>query len=109
MSLANGEATRASILETFRTHLLDNSSIEKDDAIIIYYAGHGSRAPAPNSWPSTDGKIETLVPHDERRTTPEGEVIHGIPDRTINQLLSALATAKGNNIVRLLLTFSAQL
>ncbi|KAJ6545525.1 caspase domain-containing protein [Mycena capillaripes] len=95
--LANEEATRASILGKFQTHLLDNSSIEKDDAIIIYYAGHGSRAPAPDSWPSTDGKIETLVPHDERSETPEGEVIHGIPDHTINQLLSTLASTKGNN------------
>ncbi|KAJ7453079.1 caspase domain-containing protein [Mycena latifolia] len=96
--LTNGDATRAAILEKFQAHLIDNPSVEQGDTVIVYYAGHGSRAPAPDSWPSTDGKIETLVPHDERMKDPEGEAIHGIPDRTINMLLSQLATAKGNNI-----------
>ncbi|KAJ7772893.1 caspase domain-containing protein [Mycena maculata] len=100
--LADEGATREHILETFRTHLLENSSIEKDDTIILYYAGHGSRAKAPESWPSPDGKIETLVPHDERAQNEQGETIHGIPDRTINALLSQLATAKGNNITVIL-------
>lgn len=106
--LANEDATREAILETFQSHLIENPSIEMDDAIIIYYAGHGSRATAPNSWPSTDGKIETLVPQDERAKTSEGEVIHGIPDRTINVLLGRLATAKGNNIVRCVRTILEQ-
>ncbi|KAJ7301266.1 caspase domain-containing protein [Mycena albidolilacea] len=97
--LVNADATRDIILEKFQSHLIDNSAIEQDDTIIIYYAGHGSRAKAPDSWPSMDGKIETLVPHDERTKTLEnGQVVHGIPDRTINMLLSRLATAKGNNI-----------
>ncbi|KAJ7137943.1 caspase domain-containing protein [Mycena epipterygia] len=96
--LANADATRDTILEKFQSHLIDNSAIEQDDTIIIYYAGHGSRAKAPDSWPSTDGKIETLVPRDERTTTLDGQFVHGIPDRTINTLLSRLATAKGNNI-----------
>ncbi|KAJ7143198.1 caspase domain-containing protein [Mycena crocata] len=98
--LTNEQATREAILEKFQSHLIYNPSIEKDDTIIVYYAGHGSRAGAPDSWPSIDGKIETLVPHDERGKTARGDVIHGIPDRTINTLLSTLATAKGNNIVR---------
>ncbi|KAJ7859062.1 hypothetical protein B0H14DRAFT_2577434 [Mycena olivaceomarginata] len=41
---------------------------------------------------------ETIVPHDERAKKAQGEIIHGIPDRTINVLLSNLVTAKGNNI-----------
>ncbi|KAF8144024.1 hypothetical protein K438DRAFT_1945599 [Mycena galopus ATCC 62051] len=77
---------------------VDNPSIEKDDTILVYYAGHGSRAVALDSWPPTDGKIETMVTHDEPAKNPQGEIIHGIPDRTINVLLSNLATAKGNNI-----------
>ncbi|KAF7376246.1 hypothetical protein MSAN_00039900 [Mycena sanguinolenta] len=96
--LANQDATRENILETFKSHLIDNSLVEKGDAIIIYYAGHGSRAKAPSPWPSTDGQVETLVPYDERARTPDGAVIHGIPDRTLNMLLSRLASAKGNNI-----------
>ncbi|KAJ7138012.1 peptidase C14, caspase domain-containing protein [Mycena epipterygia] len=96
--LLNANATREAILENFQTHLIDNSSIEKGDAIIIYFAGHGSRVKAPESWPSIDGKIETLVPYDERTKTPDGKVVHGIPDWTINVLLSRLAAEKGNNI-----------
>jgi hypothetical protein len=106
--LVNADATRDIILEKFQSHLIDNSAIEQDDTIIIYYAGHGSRAKAPDSWPSMDGKIETLVPHDERtKTLVNGQVVHGIPDRTINRLLSRLATAKGNNIVRPVYCFAA--
>ncbi|KAF8205490.1 caspase domain-containing protein [Mycena galopus ATCC 62051] len=100
--LANEDATRNNILGTFESHLIDNSSIEKDDTIIIYYAGHGSRANAPDSWSSTDGKLETLVPHDERTGSLDEEVIHGIPDCTLNVLLSKLASAKGNNITVIL-------
>ncbi|KAF7348387.1 hypothetical protein MSAN_01792700 [Mycena sanguinolenta] len=96
--LTNQDATRENILGKFQTHLANNPCIQKDDTIIVYYAGHGSRAPAPASWPATDGKIETLVPHDERQKDTKGEPIHGIPDRTINILLSRLASAKGNNI-----------
>ncbi|KAJ7138008.1 caspase domain-containing protein [Mycena epipterygia] len=97
--LLNTDATRNAILENFQTHLIDNPCIQPDDLIIIYYAGHGSRAQAPHSWPSTDGMIETVVPYDERTKGPDGQDIHGIPDRTINMLLSRLATAKGNNVV----------
>ncbi|KAJ7138018.1 peptidase C14, caspase domain-containing protein [Mycena epipterygia] len=96
--LLNADATRDAILEKFQTHLIDNSSIEKGDAIIIYFAGHGSRVKAPESWSSIDGKVETLVPYDERTKTPDGKVVHGIPDWTINILLSRLAAEKGNNI-----------
>ncbi|KAJ7879014.1 caspase domain-containing protein [Mycena olivaceomarginata] len=100
--LSNQNATRANILATFESHLIDNPSVQEDDVIIVYYAGHGSRATAPDSWPSTDSKIETLVPHDERTKTPEGAVIHGIPDYTLNALLNRLASAKGNNITVIL-------
>ncbi|KAF7366608.1 hypothetical protein MSAN_00918600 [Mycena sanguinolenta] len=96
--LANQDATREDILGKFQAHLVDNPHIQKDDTIIVYYAGHGSRAPAPASWPATDGKIETLVPHDERQKDTKGQPIHGIPDHTINILLSRLASTKGNNI-----------
>jgi hypothetical protein len=74
--------------------LIRNPDIHKGDIIIVYYAGHGSRVESPPGWPSTDGKIETWCPCNER----VGDV-HGITDRAINSLLSEIATAKGHNVV----------
>jgi len=97
--LVNEQATHENIIERFQAHLIHNESIQKNDKIIIYYAGHGSRVIAPDSWPSgPDGKIETLVPHDERGINWKGDFVHGIPDLTIHALLGTLAAAKGNNI-----------
>jgi hypothetical protein len=78
---------------------MDNPSIEKNDAIIIYYAGRGELGKTPDSWLSADGKINTLIPHDQWGKTPKGDAICGIPQCTLNMLLSTLASAKGNNIV----------
>ncbi|KAJ7323547.1 hypothetical protein DFH08DRAFT_630799, partial [Mycena albidolilacea] len=100
--LADEDATREAIVQKFRKHLIDNPSVEKDDTIIVYYGGHGSRTVAPDSWRYTDGKIETMVPHDGRAKKVQAEIIHGIINRTINALLSNLATAKGNNITVIL-------
>jgi hypothetical protein len=77
---------------------MDNG-IEEGDAIVIFYAGHGSRVGAPTGWMSSDDIIETLCPHDERTIHKTGEAIHGIPDRTINAILYDLSSVKGNNIV----------
>jgi hypothetical protein len=98
--LTNEHATRGAILDNFQKHFTTNPRIHKNDAIVLYYAGHGSRVPAPADWPATDGKIETLCPYDERITDENGEEIFGIPDRTINVLLRDLAAKKENNIVR---------
>ncbi|KAJ6603005.1 caspase domain-containing protein [Mycena sp. CBHHK59/15] len=96
--LENASATRAAILSSFRTHLIENPQIERGDPIIIYYAGHGSRVSAPMEWYSPSGFVETICPSDESIFGPEGRVIPGIPDRTINALLRMLAGEKGNNI-----------
>lgn len=97
--LVNEFATRKAILSNFRTHLIDNIGIQNGDTIVVYYAGHGSRVTAPADWPATDGKIETICPHDETMIDLNGDLVHGIPDRTINWLLNKLAAVKGNNIV----------
>lgn len=99
MFLTNEDATRDAILGAFSTHLIENTKIEQGDAIILFYAGHGSRVKAPVGWAATDGFIETLCPHDERMKDDEGEEIYGIPDRTINLILRDLAAKKGDNIV----------
>ncbi|ETW80067.1 hypothetical protein HETIRDRAFT_477650 [Heterobasidion irregulare TC 32-1] len=96
--LSDESATRKNIISTFSNHLTHNEEILEGDAMIMYYAGHGSRVPAPEGWQASDGQIETICPHDEGMQTADGQVITGIPDRTVNTLLRELATKKGNNI-----------
>lgn len=97
--LANQTATRSAIISCL-LHLRDmDNGIEEGDAIVIFYAGHGSRVGAPTRWISGADTIETLCPHDERMIHKTGETIHGIPDRTINAILHDLSSVKGNNIV----------
>ena len=98
--LTNGAATRQAILSNFENHLVQNPQIKKGDAIIFYYAGHGSRIEAPSGWPTNDGKIETFCPYDERTQDSNDKYIHGIPDRTVDALTRRLAFYKGDNIVR---------
>jgi hypothetical protein len=97
----NKSATRAAIIDAFHKHLTTNTNIDEGDAILFFYAGHGTRVNAPEDWPATDGKIETLCPHDERMEDDKGDKICGIPDRTINAMLRELAAKKGDNIVRI--------
>lgn len=97
--LSDESATRGNIISTFSKHLTQNEEILEGDAMIVYYAGHGSRVPAPEGWQASDGQIETICPHDEGMQTADGKVITGIPDRTVNTLLRELAAKKGNNIV----------
>jgi hypothetical protein len=96
--LANETATRSAIISSL-SYLAQNVDIRHGDAVVFFYAGHGSRIAAPKEW-MTSKQIETLCPHDERMTDAKGEFIHGIPDRTVNKLLFKLSFVKGNNIVR---------
>jgi hypothetical protein len=97
----NKGATRSAILDAFQKHFTTNTEVDEGDAIILFYAGHGSRVTVPDGWAATDGMIETLCPYDERTKDANGEEIYGIPDRTINVMLRDLAAKKGNNIVRI--------
>lgn len=99
MLLTNKTATRSAVLNTFQKHFTNNTNIDEGDAIVFFYAGHGSRVMAPEGWPAMDGKIETICPYDERMKDKDGD-IYGIPDRTINIMFRDLAAKKGNNIVR---------
>lgn len=40
--LLNDKATKQSIEDAFMTHLVSNAQIERGDAILVYFAGHGS-------------------------------------------------------------------
>ena len=99
-NLRDSEATRAAIINEISALSL-NSEIKEGDPIMIYYAGYGASAPAPKGWEvGSPGKIELLVPYDYSSRLEDGNHKHGVPDRTLEALLSRLASRKGDNIVR---------
>ncbi|KIM75325.1 hypothetical protein PILCRDRAFT_13734 [Piloderma croceum F 1598] len=63
--LADEQATRSAIISRFQKHLIENSNIQHGDAIVVFYAGHGSQTDAPSGWIVDNGKVETICPHDE--------------------------------------------
>jgi hypothetical protein len=102
--LLDGEATKYSIENTFTTHLVDNPNIQRGDAMLVYFAGHGSTVAAPRDWfsgVSRPSNVEVLCPYDHDTKTPDGRVA-GISDRSMRTLISDLCKAKGDNITLIL-------
>jgi hypothetical protein len=98
--LTDAKATRRAILDALQNHFIANSSILPGDAMLFYFAGHGSQCVAPDGWTTDDGMVETISPHDENdMSTPN---ICGIPDRTLSAILRKTAEARGNNITTIL-------
>ena len=98
ISLRDKQATRKSIIEAFKT-LNRSKKIEKNDPIVIYFAGHGGEAQIEGQEEMT----QMILPYDASpRTQNKDElpVIPGIPDFEIRKLLNDIAVEKGNNIVR---------
>jgi Caspase domain len=95
--LTDAEATRTAIIQEFN-NLIADQRIHHDDPILIFYAGHGGEVDPPMGWESGDAKIQMLIPHDFR-TVVDGHMAYGIPDRTIDALLSGVAERWGDNIV----------
>lgn len=105
--LADEKATKGEILKKFDQFLIRNAEIQRDDAIVFFFAGHGCRPDAPAGWVTEGNKIETLCPHDVNTIGDDGEEIWGIPDRAIDALMRKLAFEKGDNIVCLTLFFNS--
>lgn len=103
--LADEEATQEEILKQFEQFLIGNADIQRDDAIIFFFAGHGSRLDAPPGWVADSDKIEILCPHDVQTIDANGKELWGISDRAIDELMRRLAFAKGDNIVCLSFSF----
>jgi Caspase domain len=98
ISLKDEQATRNSITEAFKT-LNESKNIDKNDPIVIYFAGHGGEALIKGQEEMT----QMILPYDASpRTQNKDElpVILGIPDFEIRKLLNDIAVNKGNNIVR---------
>jgi hypothetical protein len=97
-TLADETATRQAILQALQTHFEHNHKITKGDAMLFYFAGHGSQFHAPPGWTTDDGKVETITPYDESVKNN----VYGIPDRTLSALLRRTAENHGNNITTIL-------
>ncbi|KAG8816674.1 hypothetical protein FRC17_000221 [Serendipita sp. 399] len=103
-TLVDKQATRANIIKGIKS-LASNSIIKPGDPILIFFAGHGSEAPAPQDWHAHRGKVQLIIPHDYHmnvRTKGRETRVCGIPDRALGALLEDLAEAKGDNIVVIL-------
>ncbi|KAF9529243.1 caspase domain-containing protein [Crepidotus variabilis] len=102
--LLDKQATKHRIEEAFMEHLITNPSIERGDAILVYFAGHGSSLRAPSDWfqsNSMSGLVQTLCPYDHDVKTAEGR-ISGISDRSLQAMIDDLSASKGDNITLLL-------
>ena len=93
-SLYNEKATHDAMLSLF-TEASANPDIQKDDLVIFFYAGHGSRMPGPEGW---EGQIETICPCDVD-TTKDGKTIYGIPDFVVGTFMTNLANTHEANVV----------
>lgn len=91
--LYDSSATRKAIISELK-YLARRKDIQKDDPIIIYYAGHGCEVKAPKGWDDAGEYIQALVPHDFN----ESNLDTALPDRTIGALLAKIAAAHGDNI-----------
>ncbi len=98
--LVDEDAIRSAIISAIE-NLKGNPDIQYEDAIVIYFAGHGAEINAPHKWEcgDRDEKIQAIVPYDCDAMRPDGQRVPPIPDHTINCLLSAVAQKHGNNIV----------
>jgi hypothetical protein len=103
--LLNAAATQDKVEEAFVRHLICNPAVQDGDAIIIYWAGHGSRIPAPMDWFGEDihaarsHNVEVLCTYDYEKMRADGMGrIAGISDRSMQTMLDDLAAVKGDNI-----------
>ncbi|KAF8844302.1 hypothetical protein BDN67DRAFT_895037 [Paxillus ammoniavirescens] len=100
--LLNRQATKRHIEDTFMSHLVNNPEISQGDALLLYFAGHGSSMSAPRDW--CEGKprhVQVLCPYDHDTKGPEGRVA-GISDRSLYAMLGELSAVKGDNITLIL-------
>ncbi|KAF9474964.1 hypothetical protein BDN70DRAFT_996743 [Pholiota conissans] len=97
--IINEDATRDAIVKTLR-NLAEDPRIARDDAILIYYAGHGTEIDPPPGWEvgGPEAKIQGIVPYDCDVCKTNGQRVAPIPDRTLEVLLFNIAEKKGNNI-----------
>ncbi|KAL0567812.1 hypothetical protein V5O48_014182 [Marasmius crinis-equi] len=92
VKLINQEATREKILRALES-LVNRPEIDKNDPIVIYYAGHGSEIETESA-----GKMQMLLPQDFVRNGSLNRQGQGITDRSLCHLLTKIAEKKSDNI-----------
>ncbi len=94
LALRDEEATRAAIIDGFRTHL---SQAREDDVALFYYCGHGSTESAPPEWNSldADGKNQTFIPVDARANG-----VYDIADKELTALIQGIHDAAQSDRVQ---------
>ncbi|KAF7319552.1 hypothetical protein HMN09_00294700 [Mycena chlorophos] len=98
--LLDRHATKDNIEKAFLRHLINNDAIQRGDAIVVYFAGHGSSVDAPEGWfypGSFGGKAEVLCSYDFGM---QGVV--GVSDRCLQSMVEELSKTKGDNIAVIL-------
>ncbi|KAF9477976.1 hypothetical protein BDN70DRAFT_74573 [Pholiota conissans] len=96
--LTNEAATRSQIIDAL-VKLQNDDRIEKDDAIFLFYAGHGTELPSPKIFKCEEGsKIQAIVPYDCDFVDEKGVVVPPIPDYILGIYLSKIVEKKGNNV-----------
>ncbi|KAI0315701.1 hypothetical protein OF83DRAFT_331578 [Amylostereum chailletii] len=100
--LLDDKASKRSIEDAFMSHLVSNPAIEPGDAIILYFAGHGSSVIAPDDWCNSHPRhVDMLCTYDHDTRGKEGRV-SGITDWSMHAMLGELSEVKGDNITLIL-------
>ncbi|KAL0068754.1 hypothetical protein AAF712_004083 [Marasmius tenuissimus] len=102
--LLDESATKDNIETVLSNHLIRNDAIQRGDAILIYFACHGSSMKAPSDWiTSRLGKpsVEILCPYDHDTKHPEGRIA-GMSAPAMHAFLEQLSDVKGDNITLVL-------
>ncbi|KIK68739.1 hypothetical protein GYMLUDRAFT_1008897 [Collybiopsis luxurians FD-317 M1] len=99
INLRNEDATREAIIIALES-IADNESIDKQDPILIFYAGHGGEAKAPQGWATStgDSTIQMLIPHDFVQEGARDFNGQGVFDMTLSRILENIALKKSDNI-----------
>ena len=96
VDLRDNNATRDGILRELRA-LSEHADIRKGCHVLVFYAGYGAAADAPEGWDAEGKKISTIMPHDGLVNPNNGGRVHPIPDRTMNALLRNLSERVGED------------
>ncbi|KAJ7158866.1 hypothetical protein C8R46DRAFT_403062 [Mycena filopes] len=91
--LLDKDATKDNVERSFSSHLIENTNIQRGDAILFYFAGYGSTVRSPERHVSS---TEVLCTYDF------GQEKAGISACTLRTMLLELSRVKGDNITIIL-------